>query len=84
MAWVMFTGRRVEAPSEAGPTKRERIQKTIKTMIEEEGLEFKRKKDLHEALIHKLPCKRTTFYRYFSEMAANKNQHIRAHQIIQL
>ena len=50
-------------------TKRERIQKIVRTMIDEDGVGFERKQDLYENVNRQLPCERSTFYRYFNEMS---------------
>jgi hypothetical protein len=55
-------------PNVRSKTNREQIKKTIRTMIEEEGIVFERKKDLYERVNRQLPCERSTFYRYLREM----------------
>lgn len=60
----------IRSKSKARPaTKRAQIQKTIRTLIEDEGIVINRKKDLYEKVNCRTPCERSTFYRYLSEMS---------------
>lgn len=53
-------------------TKRAQIQKTIRAMIDEEGIVINRKKDLYEKVNRRTPCEPSTFYRYLSEIPVNE------------
>ena len=59
----------ISCPANERPTTREKLQKTIRTLLEDEGIVFERKKDLYEKVNRRLPCERSTFYRYLSEMS---------------
>ena len=56
-------------PNARSISKREQIQKTIRTMIEEEGIVFERKKDFYQEVKKRLPCERSTFDRYLGEIS---------------
>ncbi len=65
---IQFSESQVQASKGSKLTKREQIQRTIREMIEEGGFRFERKTELYQALNRRLPCRKSSFYRYLSEL----------------
>lgn len=62
-------------PTDASPLKRDRIQSEIRRCLKGNPRPFSRKVDLWKKVNERVPCERSTFYRYLSEMQQVRSEH---------